>query len=167
MDAQLLKAIMYLLVGVSVLLCGMKMMSSGLKKVVGKGLRGFFKKTQHNPFAGMGIGTAVTALVQSSDATAALVIGFINAGAMTMYQGLSIILGAYIGTTVTGVLASFSSLSISIYLLAFAFIGTVLMFFNNDKVKNIGEILCGFGLLFFGLAVMKDSFKNSYNNHKP
>ena len=160
MDAQLLKAIMYLLVGVSVLLCGMKMMSSGLKKVVGKGLRGFFKKTQNNPFAGMGIGTAVTALVQSSDATAALVIGFINAGAMTMYQGLSIILGAYIGTTVTGVLASFSSLSISIYLLAFAFIGTVLMFFNKDKVKNIGEILCGFGLLFFGLAVMKDSFKN-------
>ena len=161
MDPALIKAIMYLLVGISVLLCGMKMMSSGLKKVVGKGFRSFFRKTQHNPIAGMGIGAAVTALVQSSDATAALVIGFINAGAMTMFQGLSIILGAYIGTTITGILASFSSLSISVYLLGTAFLGTVLMFFNNEKVKNIGEILCGFGLLFFGLAVMKDSFSNA------
>ena len=160
MNHDLLTAIMYLLVGVSVLLCGMKMMSSGLKKVVGKGFRSFFRKTQNNPFAGMGIGAAVTALVQSSDATAALVIGFINAGAMTMFQGLSIILGAYIGTTVTGILASFSSLSVSVYLLSTAFLGTVLMFFNNEKVKSVGEILCGFGLLFFGLAVMKDSFQN-------
>lgn len=157
---ELIKAVIYLLVGVAVLLCGMKMMSSGLKKSVGRGIKKFFRKTQNNPFAGMGIGASVTAIVQSSDATAALVIGFINAGAMTIYQGLSIILGAYIGTTVTGVLASFSSLSISIYLLAFAFIGTLLMFFSNEKVKNIGEILCGFGLLFFGLAVMKDSFAN-------
>lgn len=157
---ELVKAIMYLLVGIAVLLCGMKMMSGGLKKSVGHGLRRFFRKTQNNPFAGMGIGASVTAIVQSSDATAALVIGFINAGAMTMYQGLSIILGAYIGTTVTGVLASFSSLSISVYLLSLAFVGTVLMFVSNEKIKNIGEILCGFGLLFFGLAVMKDSFAN-------
>ncbi len=151
---------MYLLVGVSVLLCGMKMLSRGLKKVVGKGFRNFFRKTQNNPIAGMGIGAAVTALVQSSDATSVLVIGFINAGAMTIYQGLSIILGAYIGTTITGVLASFSSLSISVYLLATAFMGTILMFFNNEKIKSIGEILTGFGLLFFGLSVMKDSFSN-------
>lgn len=157
---ELIKAIMYLLVGIAVLLCGMKMMSGGLKKSVGRGLRRFFRKTQNNPFAGMGIGASVTALVQSSDATAALVVGFVNAGAMTIYQGLSIILGAYIGTTATGVLASLSSLSISAYLLSLAFAGTVLMFFNNDKVKNIGEILCGFGLLFFGISVMKDSFAN-------
>lgn len=157
---ELVKAIMYLLVGIAVLLCGMKMMSSGLKKSVGRGLRRFFRKTQNNPFAGMGIGASVTAIVQSSDATAALVIGFVNAGAMTIYQGLSIILGAYVGTTVTGVLASLSSLSISAYLLSLAFIGTILMFVNNDKIKNIGEILCGFGLLFFGIAVMKDSFTN-------
>ena len=83
---ELVKAIMYLLVGIAVLLCGMKMMSSGLKKSVGRGLRRFFRKTQNNPFAGMGIGASVTAIVQSSDATAALVIGFVNAGAMTIYQ---------------------------------------------------------------------------------
>ena len=161
LDSQVIKSIIYLFVGVSVLLVGMKMMSGGLKKAVGKGLRSFFKRTETNPIVGVGIGTAVTTIIQSSDATAALVIGFINAGAMTIYQGLTIILGGYIGTTITAVLASFSSLSISIYLLIFSFLGMIMMmFFKNDKVKNIGEILCGFGFLFFGLAVMKDSFNN-------
>ena len=158
---DLLTAIIYLLVGVSVLLVGMRLMSSGLKKIAGKGLKGFFKKTQNNPFVGMGMGAAITMLIQSSDATAALVIGFINAGVMTIYQGLSIILGGYIGTTITGVLASFSSLSVSVYLIAFAFIGVVMTFFSKPIIKNIGEILCGFGLLFFGLAVMKSSFQNA------
>ena len=161
MDEALLKAIMYLLVGIAVLLCGMRFMSSGLKKMAGKGLRNFFRKTQNNPVIGMGIGALITVIIQSSDATSALVIGFINAGVMTIFQGLSIILGGYIGTTITGVMASFSSVSISVYLLSFAFIGTVLMFFNYEKVKNIGEILCGLGLLFFGLAVMKDAFGNA------
>ena len=160
MNDALLKAIMYLFVGISVLLCGMKFMSGGLKKIAGKGLRSFFKKTQNNPFLGMGIGVGVTVVIQSSDATAALVIGFINAGVMTMFQGLSIMLGGYIGTTITGIIASFSSLPISVYLLSLAFIGTVLMFFSSEKVKNIGEILCGLGLIFFGLAVMKDAFSN-------
>ena len=161
MDETLLKAVMYLLVGIAVLLCGMRFMSSGLKKMAGKGLRNFFRKTQNNPVIGMGIGAAITVIIQSSDATSALVIGFINAGVMTIFQGLSIILGGYIGTTITGIMASFSSVSISVYLLSFAFIGTVLMFFNYEKVKNIGEILCGLGLLFFGLAVMKDAFGNA------
>lgn len=154
------KDIIYILVGVCILLCGMKLMSQGLKKSIGGGIRRFFKKTQNNPLISMGIGTTVTAGIQSSDATNAMVIGFINAGAMSIYQGLCIMLGAYIGTTVTGVLASFSSLSISVYFLLFSVIGTIMMFFKKDKVKNIGEILCGLGFLFFGIALMKDSFKN-------
>jgi len=161
MNEALLKAIMYLLVGIAVLLCGMRFMSGGLKKIAGRGLRRFFKRTQNSPFIGMGIGVAVTVVIQSSDATAALVIGFINAGVMTVYQGLTIMLGGYIGTTITGIIASFSSLPISVYLLSLAFIGTVLLFFSNEKVKNIGEILCGLGLIFFGLAVMKDAFANT------
>ena len=161
---DLASAIVFLLVGVSVLLIGMKLMSGGLKKLAGRGLRRFFKRIQNNPFIGMGIGAAVTIVIQSSDATAALVIGFINAGVMQMYQGMSIILGGYIGTTITGVLASFSSVSFSLYLLAAAFVGVVMMFINNEKVKNIGEILCGFGLLFFGLTVMKASFGNATIN---
>ena len=159
---ELVQAIIYLTVGISVLLCGMHFMSGGLKKIAGKGIRQFFRKTQNNPIVGMGIGTAVTAVIQSSDATAALVVGFINAGVMTMYQGMTIILGGYIGTTVTGILASFSSANFSVYLLILAFIGTaMMMFFHNEKVKNVGEILCGFGLLFFGLATMKTSFQNA------
>ncbi len=136
-------------------------MSSGLKKSIGHGIRRFFKKTHDKPFVSLGIGAVVTAGIQSSDATNAMVIGFINVGAMTLYQGLCVMLGAYIGTTVTGVLASFSSLSISIYFLLFAFVGVIMMFFKNEKVKNIGEILTGLGFLFFGLAVMKDAFKNA------
>lgn len=160
MDQAVIKAIVYLLVGISVLLIGMKMMSGSLKKSLGHRAKKFFQKTENRPFLNMGFGALVTAGIQSSDATNAMVIGFISAGAMGIYQGLCIMLGAYIGTTITGVLASFSSLSISLYFLLLAFIGTVMMFFTNDRVKNIGEIAAGLGLLFFGLAIMKDSFKN-------
>ena len=160
---DLTTAIMYLLVGVAVLLVGMRFMSGGLKKIAGKGLRRFFKKTQNNPVLGMGMGFVISTIIHS-DATSALVIGFINAGVMTIVQGLAIILGGYIGTTITGILASFSSLSISVYLLSFAFIGVMMMFFTNEKIKSTGEILCGLGLLFFGLAVMKDAFSNDEIN---
>lgn len=156
---DLATAIMYLLVGIAVLLVGMRFMSGGLKKIAGRGLRRFFKKTQNNPVLGMGMGVVISTVIHS-DATSALVIGFINAGVMTIAQGLAIMLGGYIGTTITGILASFSSLPISLYLLAFAFIGIMMTFFNNEKVKAVGEILCGLGFLFFGLAVMKDAFSN-------
>ena len=161
---DLLTAIMYLLVGVAVLLVGMRFMSGGMKKIAGRGIRRFFKKTQNNPFIGMGVGVIITMVIQSSDATSALVLGFINAGVMNMFQGLSIMLGGYIGTTVTGVIASFSSLPVATYLLSLAFIGTVMMFFNKEKVKNMGELLVGLGLIFFALAVMKDAFGNAEIN---
>lgn len=157
---ELIKSIIYLLVGVTVLLVGMRMMSNGMKKTISVKVKNFFKKTENKPFANMGIGAVATMAIQSSDASNAMVVGFINAGAMTLYQGLAIMLGAYIGTTITGIIASFSSLSISVYFLLFCFIGIVMMFFTNEKVVNIGEIICGLGLLFFGLAVMKDAFKN-------
>ena len=94
MSTELIKAIIYLFVGVSIFIVSMRIMSSGLKKISGKGLKRLFKKTQNNPLAGLGIGTVVTTAIQSSDATSCIVLGLINAGAMTIYQGLSIILGA-------------------------------------------------------------------------
>lgn len=157
---DLIKSIIYLLVGITVLLVGMRMMSGGMKKTISAKVKNFFKKTEDKPLTNMGIGAVATMAIQSSDASNAMVVGFINAGAMTLYQGLAIMLGAYIGTTITGIIASFSSLSISVYFLLFSFIGIVMMFFTNEKVVNIGEIVCGLGLLFFGLAVMKDAFKN-------
>ena len=154
-------AIITLLVGAAVFIVGMNMMSSGLKKSTGPGLRRLLKKIRNNRFAGLGIGAAVTALIQSSAATSIMAIGFINAGAMTIFQGVCIILGAYIGTTVTGLLASLSSFSISNYFILLAVIGVILMFIKKERVKNIGEILAGLGLLFFGLHTMSSAITNT------
>ena len=154
---KLILSIVSLLVGAAVFIVGMNMMSSGLKKSTGKGLRRLLSKIKDNRFAGLGIGAAVTALIQSSAATSVMAIGFISAGAMTIFQGVCIILGAYIGTTVTGLIASASSLSFSSYFVLLAVIGVVLMFIKKEKIKNIGEILAGLGLLFFGLSTMSKS----------
>ena len=158
---ELVTYIITLLVGSAIFITGMNMMSGGLKKATGRSLKRIFKKTQNNRFACLGIGAGVTALIQSSAATCVLAIGFINAGVMTVFQGLHIMIGAYIGTTVTGILASLSSFDFSIYLIALSFVGIVMMYFKKDLVKNIGEILCGFGLLFFGLKTMSEVFKSS------
>ena len=158
---DLVTSIITLFVGAAVFIIGMNMMSSGLKKSTGRGLRRLLKRIRDNRVAGLGIGAAATALIQSSAATSIMAIGFINAGAMTIFQGVCIILGAYIGTTVTGLLASLSSFSVSHYFILLAVIGVVLMFFKKERIKNIGEILAGLGLLFFGLNTMSDSIKNT------
>ena len=101
--------VIQLLVGIALFITGMSMMSSGLKKLSGRGVRRLFNKIKDNRVAGIGIGAATTALIQSSGATSVMTIGFLNAGVMTIFQGLCIILGGYIGTTVTGLLVSLSS----------------------------------------------------------
>ena len=158
---DLTTAIITLLVGVAIFITGMNMMSSGLKKISGKSLRKIFKKTQNNSLACFGIGAGVTTLIQSSAATCVIAVGFINAGVMTLYQGINIMLGSFVGTTITGVLVSLSSFNISIWFTLLAFIGVVMIFFKNEKIRNIGEICCGLGLIFFGLSTMSNSFKQS------
>ena len=151
---ELILSIITLFVGAAVFIVGMNMMSSGLKKSTGRGLKKLLKKIRNNRFACFGIGTTVTALVQSSAATGVMAIGFIAAGAMTVFQGVNIILGAYVGTTVTGLIASLSAISISKYFIVLAVIGVILMFIKKEQIKNIGEILAGLGILFFGLSTM-------------
>ena len=112
---ELVTSIITLLVGAAIFIIGMSMMSSGLKKSTGPGLKRLLNKIKDNRFAGLGIGAAVTALIQSSAATSVMAIGFINAGAMTIFQAVCIILGAYIGTTITALIASLSSFPISQY----------------------------------------------------
>ena len=153
------KSIILLLVVIDLFITGMSMISSGLKKLSGRSIRRLFNKIKDNRFAGLGIGAAVTALIQSSGATSVMTVGFINAGVMTMFQGLCIILGGYIGTTVTGLLVSLSSFPFSTYLLLLAVVGVVLSFFKSEKLKNFGELFAGLGLLFFGLETMKGAFK--------
>ena len=158
--AKLVTDIILLLVGAAVFIVGMNMMSSGLKKSTGRGVKKLFKRIQNNRFAGFGIGAAVTALIQSSAATGVMVVGFIGAGVMTICQAVCIILGAYVGTTVTGLIASLSSFDISSYFLILAVIGVILMFIKKEQVRNIGELLAGLGILFFGLKTMSSAASN-------
>ena len=158
---ELVTSIITLLVGAAIFIIGMSMMSSGLKKSTGPGLKRLLNKIKDNRFAGLGIGAAVTALIQSSAATSVMAIGFINAGAMTIFQAVCIILGAYIGTTITALIASLSSFPISQYFIILAVIGVILMFFKKEKIKSIGEILAGLGILFFGLNTMSGSINSN------
>ena len=137
---ELAQSIITLLVGSAVFIVGMNMMSGGLKKVTGKGLKRLIKSTQNKGVACLGMGAAVTALIQSSAATSVMAIGFVSAGIMTIYQAVCIAMGAYIGTTVTGVLASLSSFPVSKFFVLLAFVGVVLMFFKKELVRNIGEM---------------------------
>ncbi|MCQ2087269.1 MAG: Na/Pi cotransporter family protein [Bacilli bacterium] len=158
MVSEIIESIITLLVGAATFLVGMNLMSGGLKKSTGKSVKRLFKKTENNRFIGMGIGAAATALVQSSAATSVMTIGFISAGIMSVFQGVSVILGAYLGTTATGLLVSLSSLNISTYLLLVTVVGVVLMFFKKESLRNFGEILAGLGVLFVGLESMKGAF---------
>ena len=155
------ECIILLLVGVGVFIAGMNMMGDGLQHSAGKGMKKMFNKISNNRIAGVGIGATITGIIQSSSATTVMVIGFVNAGVITLIQATSIIMGANIGTTVTGILVSLSSLNISLYASLLAFIGVMMTFFANDNVKKIGSILCGLGLIFVGLDMMSDTFKNN------
>ena len=157
-------SIITLFVGAAVFIVGMNMMSSGLKKSTGPSLKKLLKKIRNNRFACFGIGTTVTMLVQSSAATGVMAIGFIAAGTMTVFQGVNIILGAYVGTTITGLLAALSSVKIAKYFVIVAAIGVILMFFKKEHVRNIGEILAGLGLLFFGLNTMSGVLSEETGN---
>ncbi len=157
----MLEAILLLFAGVGVFIAGMNMLSGGLEKSAGGGLKKLLGKISNNRFAGVGVGAAVTAIIQSSSATSVMVIGFVNAGIMTLSQAASIIMGANIGTTITGILVSLKSLPVSDFAMLLAFIGVMMTFFKPEKVKQIGGILCGFGLIFVGLELMGSSLKNS------
>ena len=159
---ELLKSLILLLAGVGVFIVGMNMMGDGLEKGAGGGLKRLLAKISNNRFAGIGIGAGATAIIQSSSATSVMVIGLANAGVMTLFQAISIIMGANIGTTVTGLIVALSggqkgSISFSDIAIILAFIGVMMMFFKKEKVKLIGSILCGLGVIFVGLDIMGGS----------
>ena len=157
---EITKVIIELLVGLVVFVTGMNMMSHGLKDSAGKSIRKLFKKIKNKRLVAAGIGAGTTAIIQSSGATTVMVVGFLSAGALTFAQGFSVMLGAFLGTTVTGLLVSLSSFSFSIFLMAMAFVGFILGFFKSTTIKSVGEIFVGFGILFFGLEAMKGAFNN-------
>ena len=141
--------------GLALFLFGMEFMGDGLENAAGSRLKSFFDKAITNPLKGALVGTIVTAIIQSSSATTVMVVGFVNAGLMSLYQAVGVIMGANIGTTITGQLITFK---IDDYIPLFIFIGAALiLFMKQEKRKEIGKIVFGFGLLFMGLSQMKDA----------
>lgn len=147
--------IFLLLGGLGLFLFGMKLMSDGLEQVAGARMRSILEFFTKNRFIGMIVGILFTAVVQSSSATTVMVVSFVNSGLMNLYQAAGVILGANIGTTVTGQLIAFNLSDIAPL---FVIIGVVMfMFSNNQNVKKIGGVLLGFGILFMGLSTMSDA----------
>ncbi len=142
--------------GLGMFLFGMKIMSEGLQKVAGSRMRKILAALTNNRVVGTLVGIAVTAIIQSSSATTVMVVGFVNAGLMSLTQSIGIVLGANIGTTVTAQLIAFK---ITKYALPAIGLGAAFKLFSkNKKWSYIGEILLGFGMLFYGLFIMTKAF---------
>jgi len=145
--------------GIGFFFFGMKTMSEGLKKIAGDKLRNFLSTVTKHRFYGVLIGAFVTMLIQSSGATTVMVIGFVNAGLLTLKQAITVILGANIGTTFTAwLVSSMSVFKFSQYALPAIGVGFAIMTLVKTKRKHWGQALLGLGLLFIGLHYMKESF---------
>ncbi|MFC1646266.1 Na/Pi cotransporter family protein [Candidatus Omnitrophota bacterium] len=138
--------------GLGLFMYGIFMMGDGLQKAAGDRMRGLLKVLTGNPIVGTTVGAGVTALVQSSSATTVMLVGFVNAGLMTLKQSIGVIFGANIGTTITAQLIAFKLTDLALPCIA---IGVWLYFFSNKKKwRDIGEFFLGFGMLFLGLKIM-------------
>ena len=146
-----------LLGGLAVFIFGMNMMSECLQKAAGEKMKTILSLLTKNPVLGVLAGALTTAVLQSSSATTVMAIGFVSAGLMTLPQAISIILGANIGTTMTAQIIAFK---ISDYIYVFIFIGFLIHFIcKSEKIKNIGQTIFAFGLLFLGIETMGSVMK--------
>ncbi len=149
--------IMGLLGGLALFLYGMQMMSNGLEQTARNQMRDILKKITSNRITGVLTGALITAVIQSSSATTVMVVGFVNSGIMNLEQATWIIMGANIGTTITGQLIA---LDVGAIAPLFAFVGVAAVVFQkNEKLKHIGEILAGLGVLFIGMNMMSSAMK--------
>ena len=161
--------------GVALFLYGMTLMVDGLKKVAGNSLEVILYKLSSNPLKGIALGAGVTAVIQSSSATSVMVVGFVNSKMMKVKQAIGIIMGAIIGTSITGWIVSLSSIEGSSGILELlstdsltaiiAIIGIYLrMFFKHTRQKQIGDIMMGFAVLMFGMKAMSSSVSGLRNS---
>ncbi len=143
--------------GLGIFLFGIKYMGDGLQKSAGDKLRDILDRFTTNPFMGVLAGILVTILIQSSSGTTALTVGLVSAGFMSLRQAIGVIMGANVGTTVT---AFIIGIKIDEYALPIIALGAVLLFFfKNQKIQYFGQIVFGFGALFYGLKTMGDGLK--------
>jgi len=146
------KDLVALLGGLALFLYGMHMMSTGLEAAAGSRMKQILERLTTNRFLGVLVGAVITAIIQSSSATTVMVVGFVNSGMMTLRQAVWVIMGANIGTTITGQLIALDAGAIAPFI---AFIGVVLVvFFKRPRVNHIGDILAGLGVLFIGMEMM-------------
>jgi phosphate:Na+ symporter len=146
--------------GLGLFLFGMVLMSGGLKRIAGQKLKKILESMTGTPFKAFLVGAGVTAVIQASGATTVMAIGLVNAGMLTLRQAIGVIIGSNVGTTVTAWLVSISgALNITLYSLPAVGVGFLLHIRGRTrKLKGIGEVLLGFGILFLGIGFMKDSF---------
>ncbi|MED1055564.1 Na/Pi cotransporter family protein [Bacillus mycoides] len=143
--------------GLGIFLFGIKYMGDGLQQAAGDRLRDILDRFTTNPLMGVLAGMLVTVLIQSSSGTTALTVGLVSAGFMTLRQAIGVIMGANIGTTVT---AFIIGIKIGEYALPIMAVGAILLFFfKNKKVHSVGQVVFGFGMLFFGLELMSAGMK--------
>lgn len=143
--------------GLGIFLFGIKSMGDGLQKSAGNRLRDILDKYTSNPFLGVLAGIIVTVLIQSSSGTTVITVGLVSAGFMTLRQAIGVIMGANIGTTVTAFIIGFD---VGAYALPVIAAGAVLLFFfKKEKLQHLGQILFGFGMLFYGLELMGEGMK--------
>ena len=167
---MIVNSLFLILGGIVVFMLGMEMMGSNLEKAAGKNIRKLMSKAAKNRFTGVGTGAAVTALVNSSAATTVMIVGFVNVGLMTLTQAASVIMGANIGTTISAFIMALSSsgnsyFSVTAVFALIAFAGFVITLVSKkDKVKRIGHILEGVGVIFIGLNVMSGAVSSMLAN---
>lgn len=154
---ETMKVIFGLVGGLAIFIYGMNMMSECLQKAAGEKMKSILSMLTKNPVLGVLAGALTTAVLQSSSATTVMAIGFVSAGLMSLPQAISIILGANIGTTMTAQIIAFK---ISDYIYLFIFSGFIIAFISKkEKVKNIGQTIFAFGLLFLGIETMGSVMK--------
>jgi len=149
-----------LLAGLGAFLLGFKILSDGIESLANSKLKSVFNKTANNRLINMGMGAFVTAIVQSSSATTVMIVGFVNAGIMSLYQATAIIMGANIGTTITAQIVALQSFDIVKIAMSLTVVGVFMnMLAKKDRIKTAGLALAGLGLVFLGLEFMSDAMK--------
>ena len=163
---EIATAILTLIMAVGALLLSFNILSDNIEKLANTGLKKLFNKTSNNPIIGISIGALVTAIIQSSAATTVMVVGFVNAGIMSLFQATAIIMGANIGTTITaqivqlGLLGDGESIGFSAIVGVLVFIGVFgSMLVKKDKVKTVLMALAGLGMVFVSLDLMSGAME--------
>jgi len=143
--------------GLALFLFGMDIMTIALKRAAGDYMKEILRKLTSNRFVGVGLGAVVTAIIQSSSVTTVILVGFISAGLMSMSQSVAVIFGANIGTTITAQILAFKVAKLALPMITVGFLMSFIS--KNEMRRELGNILLGLGLVFYGMHVMSDAMK--------